>query len=293
METIDTLLDFIEKHPQKEDNNFNYFFLGGTAVRLNQMLYEGRTGKKFQHLRSISDFDIVCLDSGKYPVHSCKVEDIFSSLAMSKEEIMDYVLSTNIRGEEIYFLDQNFVAVSKTTTLDSPREKDFEDVSLLFDVGFDTEKLKKLYLKSPRTTKNTDLVVNTLFKILETGQYKKEVAKKMFGAFPRFVNLLDLFGKTETKSVYDIIQNHCEKESKPAYEINSVIYDAMHFVEQVPVELRQECLTSMLAYSLNLDYREFDKIMHQDLLPTMKYSQTIDDKKKTWYTIKKEKLKQH
>lgn len=292
METIDTLLDFIDKNPQKEDGRFNYFFLGGTAVRLNQMLYEEKTGKKFPQLRGISDFDIVCLDSGKYPVHSCNVEDIFSSLSISKEEIMDYVLSTNIRRKEIYFLDQNFVAVSKTATLDSPREKDFEDASLLFEIGFDTEKLKKLYLKSPRITKNMDIVVDAFFKILETGRYKKEVAKKMFGTFPRLVNLLDLFEKAEKNDVFDTLKNHCEKESKSAYEINGVIYGVMQFIEQAPVEIRPECLNSMLAYSLNQDYREFDAIMQRDLLPMMKYSQTREDKINTWHAIKNEKLKQ-
>lgn len=80
MESLDTLVRFVERFPQRTGSNLNYVFIGGTAVRLLQEAYAERTGNETIPPRPISDFDILVLNGKRYPVQSCTPENVFSTL---------------------------------------------------------------------------------------------------------------------------------------------------------------------------------------------------------------------
>ena len=262
METLESLAEFTNKYPQgeKEPDKLNYIFIGGTAVRLTQELIDDSPR------RVISDFDLLTFISGKYPVHNFDIGTLFGNPEIETKEILPYISSVNIFGRDYHFSDSNLTTVSKTCITDPVREKDFNDVFLLNNNGLlNQDYLKDLYQKSARITKNSELVVDVLDWLISE---KTDERIKLFGTFPRMVNLLN---DLPDFSLKDSLLSYSSSERKNSYQISSVFYDIHSFLREVPFEERGELLKPLLSKASRNDYSDFDRFVHNELIPSYRY----------------------
>jgi len=112
METLATLADFVESHPQKIGGKLKYFFLGGTAVRLNQEKIDTSIR------RNITDFDLLVLDGGQYPGHQCTPESVFEAISLTLEEMPSHVDTVEIDEKPYYFANGESLIGRKVSLLE-------------------------------------------------------------------------------------------------------------------------------------------------------------------------------
>ncbi|MEM3113261.1 MAG: hypothetical protein QXI33_02445 [Candidatus Pacearchaeota archaeon] len=265
METLETLAKFVAAYPQLKAGKLQYAFLGGTAVRLNQEM----VGVMGYDVRPISDFDIIVLyGGGNYPVHQCDLDKIFGVASLNLNNVLNYIVDTKIDKKKYWFMDGTFLTFTKTCAVDNPREKDFEDIALLYNLGLiNFKRLGRLYESSDRITKNSKLIIDILQNFLE---YQTQDKIKLFQTFPRLVNLVDEF--PDYKKAMGKLQDHASQNGKNGYQLSSVLYDIHSIVREVENHNKMRVLTALLKIAKNNDYRDFDRLVHQYLLPKFRYS---------------------
>lgn len=254
-ESLESLSSFVRENPQVESQRLQYAFLGGTAIRLIQ---ESMGAKE---KRIISDFDIVRFEKKTYSVHALDPEIVFGLVHLDKEGLIGHVSDTEIEGREYYFLDGSFLTLTKTCALDSPREKDYKDVSFLYENGaIDLDKLRKLYEKTNILPNNPELALNTLEWMLDRD---KDIDDKirLFQTFPKLVNLLDKFDDSE--SARKVIMGHVQSNvSKGGYELSSVLYginSVISKIDDISEEEKREKLSYLLRESEKSNHIDFNK----------------------------------
>ena len=212
METLDTLRKFTEKYPQKIEEQLEYSFLGGTAIRLLQEAI----GSKEK--RPISDFDLLIFKSqGLYPVHNCYTKDVFGVISSNPAELSDYVTSVVIKGKGYFSMNGTFLTLTKTCAMDNPREKDYHDVQFLNSENLiDFNELDSLYNRANRLTNVPQIPIKVLKFILE---HKNS---KLFQTFPRLANLISEFDNTE--KVTEMLSDYSKKDLEKDFILMSVLY---------------------------------------------------------------------
>jgi len=263
METLVTLAAFVERCPQtSRDGHLNYAFLGGTAVRLHQERAD--TNER----RPISDFDLLRFNRSTYPVHSCSADNIFGSMTMTSPEALACVTNHTLGNNTYFFMDENFLTVSKTSVMDTLREKDYEDLQSLASIrALDIDKLESLYKKSDRITKKPGVAINTLLDLLTNvpGNIK------LFQTFPRLVNFLAEFKCLD--KAYRMVKDYSFSETKNGHKVANVIYDChavLRDLNGVSDAIKIACLRRLFADAREQDYRDFDRYVHNDLIPRLR-----------------------
>jgi hypothetical protein len=276
METLESLAKFVGKYPQKEGKWLKYAFLGGTAVRLHQQASESES------YRPISDFDLLVFGEPRYPVHSFTPSQFLSGTPLRRRDLFPYVtkVSPQENGQNYYVMDGAFLALTKTCAIDCPREKDFDDLASLYDLGIiDLDKLNALFSKADRVTKNSDLVLDT-FEWFFSGDRSPEKVK-LFQSFPRLANLLDEFSDKEHPSylerVHDIrdsLVNFSRNYSGNGYALSSVLYDTHALLRELDNDSRKDTklLGIVLSHAARNDYRDFSETVHHKLIPGVRYA---------------------
>ncbi|PIN90655.1 hypothetical protein COU57_02880 [Candidatus Pacearchaeota archaeon CG10_big_fil_rev_8_21_14_0_10_32_14] len=273
METLETLSRFIERFKQKEGEELRYVFVGGTAVRLHQE----KDNFVSDHKRNITDFDIISFSGKRYPVHTFDPDDVQGLVYIQKEDLLSFVASTGINGRDIYFMNGDFISASKLCMIDHPREKDYDDVLYLRSNNhIIPSRLKYLFETAPRLTKKSDLVMGTFNYLMDNDPVKI----KLFQGFSSLVNLLDDFENPEV--VRELLYEYALRDrDKTGHGVNSVLYDTHAVIKEVN-EMSEEqkaiVLDSLLSLAENNTYVDYDQIVHQDLVPKVRYSRSIDEK---------------
>lgn len=262
METLATLERFVDKYPQIAETGLQYAFLGGTAIRLHQEKH--RTEER----RPISDFDIVIFNGQGYPVHSCTPENVFESMSLDQRTCLDHVETVDIRGRNYQFMDGDFLTVSKTCVIDIPREKDYFDIKTLQEIGaINPKELKRLLSRTRRVTRNSGLVVKSLMWLLEDTEARKV---KLFQSFPWLVNLFD--ETSDSEEMRERMLEYAGSEEKTGYQVSTVIRSISQMMAYVPESRRKEVLEHALTVARENSYTDFDRIVHQRWLPSLKYA---------------------
>jgi len=274
MESLATLVEFTDKYPQLKDGKLQYAFLGGTAVRLNQALVDS------SDLRLITDLDLLVFEEDNYPVHQCRPNNIFSSVSLDEEEARQYVRSAELGSKTYHFMNGTFLTFTKTCAVDNPREKDYNDIAFLNNAGLvDFNKLKELYSKALRVTKNFQLVLDTLKWFLDSEEESSVAKTSLFCTFPRFVNLLDEF--EETEEIKDLLVEFAEEYKGDNNALSSVIYNVQNIVREFPKpseSVRKGALEVLLTMAGAEDYRDFDRYVNYDVVPKMRYEDSVGKK---------------
>jgi len=267
METLENLSKFVETYPQVESGKRNYVFTGGTAVRLNQELANS------SDRRPITDFDILVLNNKNYPTHQFKLGNTDLDF-LPKEKLEYFIESYKINEKDYHFLDGTYLTLTKTCSLDCPREKDFEDISILYNLNLiDFDKLKTLYSKFDKVTNNVLLVEANLKWLLDSDFEEHPNRIHLFNSFLPFVNFIDEFSNPELVKNYleDFVeeyQGNGEAVSSVIYNIHSIIREGRDFSEEKKLNLTDNLL-SIAGLS---DYRDFDRRVQFDILPKLRYS---------------------
>src|SRR3989344_503109 len=280
METLESLAKFTEKYPQKIGDRFQYAFLGGTAIRLHQQ----QAG--VSEYRPISDFDLLVFGEQKYPVHSFTPSSFFDGSPMKRRELFPHISKVFIRDKNYYAMNGAFLSLTKTCAIDTPREKDYVDLTSIHSIGLiDDEKLASLFLKSSRITKNTPLVSDTFKWFFEGEQNSGKI--KLFQAFPRLVNLLDEFSDSEHPFYLDCVHKArslllgvAEKSRHSGYEFASIVYDIDTILRELPIVDRKKTLRDALSFAERQDYRDFSELVHNQIAPALRFA-TSDDVKRS------------
>lgn len=265
METLETLSKFVEKYPQKKNRKLQYSFLGGTAVRLIQE----SIGWKYK--RPISDFDILVFGGEPYPVHQCTPDNVFGVISSNVGSLRKYISCLNLKDKRYYHMNAPFLALTKTCAIDTPREKDFEDVKFLYDSGLINNQLKHLFANANRLTKNSDLALETFNWFFEGDDPNKV---KLFQTFPRFVNILNEFNNP--KEIKNLLLEYTQRDKdKSGYQLASVIYDSHSLLRELghmSEQKKKEVLKKLLNIAEKNDYADFDRIVHENFVPKVRYS---------------------
>ncbi len=271
MESLASLSRFTEKYPQMVNEELQYSFTGGSGIRLNQEL------AKSQERRPITDFDLIIFredESVKYPTHQFNLKRVRDLIDLTDSEVLDLVKFVEIDGKKYYFMDSNFLTLSKTCAFDNPRPKDLDDIYRLDELDLiDFGKLKELYSKAVTITHNSDLVIETLKWVINYPKDETIAREKLFASFPKLVNLLNEFEK------YDLAKNmvvsFCEEYSGDGNATASVIYNVHSVIREVRFDEEDEKLETLdwLLTKAGLeDYRDFDHEVHLTIIPKLRYS---------------------
>jgi hypothetical protein len=267
MEDLNSLAEFTRKHPQMDNSGMKYLFLGGTAVRLHQKK------ENSDNRRQISDFDIMTLDGGKYPVHSCTPNNIFSCFSVSQEEALANYDSTVVDGNTYYFMNGDFIVSSKTCAMDPLREKDYYDVIELNRLGVvDLKNVGEFYKKIERFPQDTSIAIETLEKLISINSGGN---LRLFSAFPNLVNLLS--SSDNPPQLLSDISSHSSSHHVP-YEFAQVLGSICAFVREVPLPQRNAVANGLLDLSSEQSYQLFDERIHKGLLPVYKSMKTCERK---------------
>lgn len=264
METLSTLKKFSETYPQFKEGNLSYAFTGGTAVRLCQE----KTG--FSKKREISDFDLIVFGDGKYPVHSFDKNQRL--VPLDDEKIKSYVDKVRIKDKDYFFMGGSFLALSKTCAIDTPREKDYNDVKFLYDSNqIDRPSLESLFLSSEVLSNNSHLSMQVFDSLLSEHNPDN---LRLFQSFRNYINLLDSFSSKD--KVSDLIKSYVKNDKdKSGYAISNILYNSNFLVDQMkdlPERSRLKFLESAFVFASENDYIDFDRKVHGEILPKLKYS---------------------
>lgn len=264
-ENLETLSKFVQQYPQKRDERLEYAFVGGTAVRLLQEVMHYRGLK-----RPITDFDLINFGEGQYPVHTINPQIV---LGLFSADPQDYVQRTNVGNRDYYSMNGSFLALTKTCALDTPREKDYSDVSFLYDYNQVNQKqLKDLFRRTRTLTKDSELALDTFNWILS--DKKDSVKPRLFQTFPRLVNLCNEFEDQETAR--DIVKDCIEADHfRRGYDLSSIIYGVHSVLREIPTDDDEERIKIMIKLfdiSRSGDYSDFDRLVHFKILPGVRYS---------------------
>ena len=277
METLYSLRKFTEKYPQKKRGKLQYTFIGGTAIRLAQEKVN------FADKRSISDFDLFVFENGNYPVHSFDVKRGF--VPLKKEQFYGYVDSTNVKGKKYFFMDGSFLALSKTCAIDNPREKDYHDLKFLYDTNqIDKIKLKGLFESSEILTNNSNLSIDIFNSLMKR---KNSQNINLFQSFPHYVNLVDEFDKKDKAK--KIIRDYSFKDkNKSGYALSSILYNSHllireigNFKDEAKEKDKLNFLEDLLLMASFNDHVDFDRKVHQEYLPQLRYASNKNEKMKS------------
>lgn len=258
METIDSMKEFVGNYPQKINGNLQYVFAGGSSIRLHQEKYSNKMDRK------IGDFDLVVFGSEKYPVQTFDSRFKLVEGGIDPTEYVDFV---NLDGQDYYFTNSNFTAVSKTCSINIPCEKGYFDVKKLNEMGvLNFDDLGELYGLVDKLKCSGELASNELEKIL--GEDNLELGSKMFVSFPHYANLLSHF--ENFSQVKDIFKNYLfDNSEKEGYSISVVVGKS----EEVLNEFRDfsdseksEIFQSLLNFSKDKTHIEFDQKISRGFL---------------------------
>lgn len=269
METLETLSRFTDKYLQKEGGKLNYVFLGGTAIRLIQEQVNA-PGER----RVVSDFDLLSFVEKPYPVHSLNPEIIFKLVSLEKGSLMRNVDSTIINGKKYFFMDGAFLTMTKTCAIDTPREKDYNDIKFLYQFKkIDKESLRNLFQKTRTITNNSSIPLETLVWFFEKdlGDANKI---RLFQAFPNLVNLTAEF--KDISGVRDKLFKYIKRDtSKTGYQISSIIrnfHSLIREVGDVDDSFKKNVLDRAIKLAQNHYYTDMDYAVNRILVPEIRYS---------------------
>ena len=173
-------------------------------------------------------------------------------------------------------MNGTFLTVTKTCAIDSPREKDFRDVKCLDECGLiDFDKLRPLYKRASRITGNADLVIDSLQWFLTSPNPGKI---KLFQTFSKLINFIDEF--KDPMMIRGRLLGYAIEEQKPGYEIASVIYDIHCLIRECDDREKIKLLDPLLGIAIRNDYRDFDRVIHEDLIPRFRYVRSQIERRK-------------
>lgn len=278
---LSTLLEFVDRHPQKERGSLNYIPFGGAAVRVLQEDYKNRNNCYLNEPpRAISDVDLLVLNSNKsYPAHSSTLKDVFNTgIHLSLDELLNNICSVNVAGREIVVPNRELLVASKSLFTQAERMKDYDDVALVYPMGIDGAKLADLYEKCLFLPKEGVEMVKALESALDLRMKNKEMGYRFFANFPWKISVLHVFGP-ERGNASSTIDNYIRTDlGKNGYQLTRVLQDVSCVLEQVPKDKRKEALFGLLLKAKDLHYTEFDDLVHYKIIRALKYSESEPEK---------------
>jgi len=220
--------------------------------------------------------DILAFEDESYPIHTFMKKDVSFVTSLSLSEVKKYVSSVNLKGKQYFFLDGNFLTLTKTCARDTPREKDFYDILTLKNLNeINMNKLSYLFAKCPRITSNTSLVTKMFEWFFSEGEEKKKI--KLFQTFPHLINLLDEF--ESPLGIKEKVLKYSSKEDKGGYQLSTIMNNINLLIREVDPLQREKALDKLLNYALKNDYLDFDRKVNFDLLPRFRYDKKKDKNK--------------
>ncbi len=273
---LSVLLDFVDKHPQMEEGSLNYVVFGGSAVRVLQEDYKNLNGSYLaEPLREVSDVDLLVLKSDKrYPAHSTSLSNIFETgIKLSLDDLLQNVKGVSVRGREIVVPSRELLIVSKSTYPQDRRVKDYNDVAMVYPMGFDRENLAELYGACIYSPKLGDLPVRLLDKAMSIRSVNFEEGVKLFSTIIPRLNIASNLDNDFVNKALDAVEEYIKIDfGKDQYQIARVLQDASLVLESVPRDKRLQVLDGLLNRAEDLHYMEFDNFVQFSVLPSLKYA---------------------